>query len=127
MTEVTLKSDEKVTIMSKSDQKAEQPKHKVIIDLEKCMEKSKPPVPNREGSRLRKNSSRNSHRESRTRKSSVRFKVEKSDSTKNLLIDTRSEYSCSSIDLTTYVLHSTFRIRAVQGLTLPIYLLVRFA
>ena len=83
--------------MSKSDQK-------VIIDLEKCLEKSKPPVPNREGSRIRK-SSRNIERNS-TRKSSVRFKVEKSDSTKNLLIDTRSEYSCSSIDLTTYVLNS---------------------
>ena len=42
------------------------------------------------------------------RSSSVRFKIDsKSDSTRNLLssaIDTRSEYSCSSIDLTTYVL-----------------------
>ena len=83
--------------MSKSDQK-------VIIDLEKCLEKSKPPVPNREGSRIRK-SNRNKIERNSTRKSSVRFKVEKSDSTKNLLIDTRSEYSCSSIDLTTYVLY----------------------
>ena len=101
-----IKSDQKVTVMtSKSDQVTKQ---KVVIDLEKCMKPPKPPVPNREGSRIRK-SSEKSHRsrsESRTRKSSsVRFKVEKSsvsDSTKNL-IDTRSEYSCSSIDLTTYV------------------------
>ena len=91
---------------SKSDQVKKQ---KVVIDLEKCMKKPKPPVPNREGSRIRKSSTEKSSRsrsESRTRKSSsVRFKVEKSsvsDSTKNL-IDTRSEYSCSSIDLTTYV------------------------
>ena len=88
---------------SKSDQVKKQ---KVVIDLEKCMKKPKPPVPSREGSRIRKSSSSRSRSESRNRKSSsVRFKVEKSsvsDSTKNL-IDTRSEYSCSSIDLTTYV------------------------
>ena len=92
---------------SKSDQVKKQ---KVVIDLEKCMKKPKPPVPSREGSRIRKSSQteklRRSRTDSRNRKSSsVRFKVEKSsvsDSTKNL-IDTRSEYSCSSIDLTTYV------------------------
>ena len=94
-----------MTVMtSKSDQVTKQ---KVVIDLEKCMKKPKPPVPNREGSQIRKSSqtekSRRSRTDSRTRKSSsVRFKVEKTDSTKNL-IDTRSEYSCSSIDLTTYV------------------------